>query len=76
MKYEDLTHEEKQMALNEAHEMMKSDELKLADIKAYVESCRKKFVNPYLAEEELDWLISMADKGLAKGKRAEAEDND
>lgn len=68
MKYEDLTYEEKQAALAEANEMMKPDEVKLADIKGYVESCRKKFVNPYLAEEELDWLISKTEKFIKLSK--------
>lgn len=67
MKYEDLTHEEKQAALDEANESMKSDEIKLSEIKRYVENCKKKFVNPYLEEKELDWLVSKAEKSVRSG---------
>lgn len=62
-KYEDLTHEDKQAALDEAHEIMKSDAERLEGIKKYVERTKARYTTPILNEEDLSFLIGLAEKG-------------
>lgn len=63
-KAKEYTHAEKQKALDEAHEFMKSDAERLADIKKYVASSFKRNINPILNESELEFLIRRAEMGL------------
>ncbi|MHA6258332.1 hypothetical protein ACXYMX_00335 [Sporosarcina sp. CAU 1771] len=58
------TFEEKQQALDEAHELMMSDAEKLKSVKNYVNSNFYKNINPILNESELNLLIGLAEKGL------------
>lgn len=63
VKYEDLTFEDKQAALHEANEIMKSDADRLNGIKDYIEKCKEKYANPFLNEQDLSFLIGLAEKG-------------
>lgn len=63
------TYEEKQKALNEANELMKSNANRLSDIKKYVNRAKKRYTTPILNEEDLKFLIEQAE-------RAQEETND
>lgn len=66
-KYEDLTHEDKQAALDKANKIMNPHgHLKELDI--YINSSFRKHVNPYLNEDDLKFLIRLAYKGLEESK--------
>lgn len=54
------THAEKQQALDEAHEVMKTDAEKLADIRRYVEEKAAMNINPVLRTDGLLWVIEHA----------------
>ncbi|MBO1909637.1 hypothetical protein [Sporosarcina sp. 6E9] len=57
------TYEEKQAALNQANELMKSDTERLKDIRDYINSAKERFTTPILNEQDLGFLVSLAARG-------------
>lgn len=62
----EYTYEEKQSALNEAHELMKNDSDRLKGIEEYINSALARFTTPILNESDLKFLVGMAKKGVSK----------
>lgn len=56
------TNEEKQQALDEAHEIMNPEE-RLDGIKEYINGAIARFTTPILNEEDLSFLVNLAEKG-------------
>lgn len=61
-KIHDFSFEEKQVALDEANIMIMSNAERLEDIKKYIKSARSKYTTPILNEQELDFLIELAER--------------
>lgn len=66
-KYEDLTHEDKQAALDTANKIMNPQGY-LKELDIYINNSFKKHVNPYLNEDDLKFLVRLAYKGLEESE--------
>ena len=58
-----FTYEEKTQALNEAHELMKTDTERLEGIKKYISGATARRTTPILNEQDLSFLVKLAEKG-------------
>lgn len=61
-----FTHEEKQRALNEAHELMNGGADRLKVLEGYIKSALARHTTPILNEDDLMYLLEMAKRGVAE----------